>query len=104
MIPFAQPEELDREISSSERVLVWFTSPGCAPCRKLEPAMQLLYYRWKRKVKFLRLSVEDYPEEAEKYKITSVPTLILFSKGREIGRLDGIIKKEQIEELLRRSH
>ncbi len=63
--------------------------------------MLMLYYRWKKKVKFLRVSVDEHPEAAEKYGVTSVPTLIFFSNGREIGRLDGIIKKEQIEDILK---
>ncbi len=97
MIPLVSPEDIKKE----GRVLVWFTSPGCVPCKKLEPIMLRLYYRWKKEVDFLRISVDEYPEFCDEMDITSVPTLVYFRDGKEVGRLDGIIKKEDIEGLLR---
>ncbi|GCC11111.1 thioredoxin [archaeon] len=98
-IPLISPENIKKE--ERHRVLVWFTSPGCTPCRNLEPVMLRLYYHWRKKVDFLRISVDEYSEFAQENDITSVPTLVYYKDGKEVGKLDGIIKAEDIERLLK---
>jgi len=98
MIPLLAPQDLN----FGDRLLLWFTSPGCPPCKKLEPTMLRLYYQWKKEVSFARVSVDRYPGFAEGQEVTSVPTLVYYRECNEVGRLEAVIARREIEKLMQR--
>ena len=49
-----------------------------------------------KNIKFFKIDVDKNPDVAEKYGITSVPTIIFFKKGREVSRLSGYIRKDDV--------
>ncbi len=52
-------------------------------------------------VKFVKVNIDDEPDLAERYAISSLPTVKLFCTGREIGEIVGAPPKAQLEESIR---
>lgn len=71
-------------------VLVDFYAPWCGPCQMLAPVLEQFAAAYAGKIKFAKLNVDTAPGLAAGHAITGVPTLILFSKGRAVGRQVGL--------------
>jgi thioredoxin 1 len=79
-------------------VLVDFSAPWCAPCKRLEPILEQLSREWEGKAAFVKVNVDDSPELAMKYHVMSVPTVIMFREGKETARLVGLQTREKLAE------
>ena len=76
-------------------VLVDFFAEWCGPCKMLAPVMEELASEVPD-VKIGKLDVDESSATSEKYGVSSIPTLILFKGGKEVGRLNGFQSKEVI--------
>ncbi len=93
----------DEVIKSDKPVLVDFWAEWCMPCKIIEPILEELASKYKGKIKFARLNVDENPEVSEKYGIMAIPTLIIFNKGEEVDRLIGAVPKEKLEKFIKDS-
>jgi len=75
-------------------VLVDFWSPTCPPCRKLGPVIETLADEYKDRAVVAKVNVNNLPDLARKYSISSIPAVILFSNGQEAQRIIGYNTKE----------
>ena len=64
-----------------EIVLVDFYTDWCMPCVMMAPVIEELSRKFKGKVKFGKINIDDNQELAQKFKIMSIPNFILFKKG-----------------------
>jgi thioredoxin 1 len=76
-------------VEASQPVLVDFYSPTCPPCRKLGPTIEKLADQYRDRAVVVKVNVDDLPELAQKYGISSIPAVILFSNGQEAQRIIG---------------
>lgn len=81
-------------LQSRMPVLVDFYALWCAPCQMVEPIIEQLAKEYEGKIKFGKLNVDENSQTAAKYGIMSIPTVILFKEGKEIGRKVGFEGKE----------
>ncbi len=72
-------------------VVVDFSADWCGPCRVLVPVLERLANRYADTVRFRKADVDDDPELAEHYGVTTVPTLLLFQHGQLLERHEGRI-------------
>jgi len=75
-------------------VLVDFWANWCAPCRTTEKFVKELVQKYEGRVLFGKLNVDESPEVAGEYSVMSLPTLMLFIKGRAYERIVGVSQKE----------
>lgn len=93
----------DEVLNSDEPVLVDFWASWCGPCMALGPTIDLVATENAGKVKVCKLNVDENPNMAAKFNVRSIPTLILFKDGKNIGQLVGGVPKGIIDELLKKA-
>lgn len=92
----------EQEVLASDKpVLVDFNAEWCGPCRMMAPILEQLAEE-RTDVKIVAVNVDNEGLLAQRYRISSIPCLILFKNGSEAGRSIGLIPKEQINEFLSR--
>lgn len=71
-----------------------FWAPWCGPCKAFAPAFQQAARRLSARFTFAKLNTEAHQPAANSYSIRSIPTLIIFSGGKEKARLSGALPLE----------
>ena len=87
----------EEEVLKSEKpVLVDFWASWCGPCRMLAPTVDALADDYASVVKVGKVNVDEENELAMRYKVASIPTLILFKNGEAVNRSVGVVPREDI--------
>src|SRR3989344_536016 len=92
--------EFQNQIQSG-LVLVDFPAHWCGPCRTLAPVLDQVAKELKGKAVIGKVDIDSEQKTAAHFQITSVPTMILFKNGKEVGRLVGLRTAEAIKEFIR---
>ena len=87
-------------LQSDLPVLVDFWAAWCGPCKALAPTVEALAEELAGKAKICKLDIDSSPNTAGQYSIRSIPTLLIFKGGENIGQLVGNVSKQAIEELI----
>ncbi len=94
-------EEFSQIINNSHKlVVVDFFAEWCMPCLMLAPIIEDLAEHMKD-VKFVKINVDDNQNLAGKYKVSSIPCLVIFKNGKEVDRIIGAHSSDVIEEKIR---
>lgn len=95
-------ENFESEVAnSSVPVLVDFWADWCMPCKMIAPAVAELAEQYAGKLTVGKLDVDAEGELAMRFKVQSIPTLIVFKGGEEVARKVGAVPKPAIEALVK---
>jgi thioredoxin 1 len=89
-------ESFSEEIKNGV-TLVDFYADWCGPCRMLTPVLEKVAKDVQGKARVAKLDIDHAQKIASSFQVTSVPTLILFKEGKEVGRLVGLRDQESIK-------
>ena len=91
----------DSEVLQSDLpVLVDFTATWCGPCKALAPIVEKLADEYEGKLKVGKLDIDASRPIADKYKIRSVPTVVVFRGGQKTGEHIGLTTRDKLVKLL----
>ena len=83
-------------VNSDIPVLVDFFATWCGPCKMLAPIIEELAAEYEGKVKICKVDVDNDPELAIKFEVSSIPTLVLLKKGELAAKHVGFLPKASI--------
>ena len=87
-------------LGSNQLVLVDFWAEWCGPCRLLTPVIQELASELGESAKVGKLNVDENPETAAKYQISSIPSVLIFKDGELVETLVGVQSKQRFQDAL----
>ena len=91
----------EAEVLASEKpVLVDFWATWCMPCRMLAPTVEEVADETEGRAVVGKVNVDEEGDLARRYRVASIPTLIVFENGAEVRRRVGVVEKEDIYDLL----
>lgn len=80
--------------------VVDFWASWCGPCKMLAPIFEELDSELGDKIKFGKVNVDDNPSISNKYKIASIPTLLVFKNGNVVDTLVGFRPKQELKAVI----
>jgi thioredoxin-like negative regulator of GroEL len=89
------------EVTRSELPVVldvW--SPGCGPCRMLEPVVMSIAGRYAGRVKVAEMNAAAAPWATGRLGVLGTPTVVFFRRGREVERVTGFVGERYLAEIV----
>ncbi len=97
----ASTADFDRlVVNASVPIVVDYWAPWCGPCRMVAPELAKVAARSGGRFLVVKVNTDQLPDLGERFGIRSIPTLALFTGGREAGRISGARPAAAIEQFI----
>jgi len=84
-------------LDSEKTILVDFWAEWCGPCRAVGPILDQIAVENSDKIEIVKLNVDENPQTAAKYQITSIPAMKVYQKGEVVKTVIGAKPKPALE-------
>ncbi|MCB0880262.1 MAG: thioredoxin [Thermoleophilia bacterium] len=81
-------------------VLVDFWAEWCGPCRMMNPILEEFAAAHDGQMKVVKLNVDENPEAASRFKVLSIPTMLVFQNGDVVKQMVGAMSRQRLDEAL----
>jgi len=100
-VPFVAEQDFEKEVLRSELpVLIDFTASWCAPCKTVAPEVDAVARELEGKAKVVKIDIDKCKRIATSLRIQSVPTFMVFLRGRPVAAEQGVLRRNQLREMV----
>lgn len=97
-------KDFEKDVLQSDKpVFIDFWAPWCGPCRIIGPIVEDLAPSYDGKMTVTKMNVDENPETAQKYQVSSIPTLMIFKDGKVVDRAIGALPKSELQKFMDRN-
>ncbi|CFQ41174.1 MULTISPECIES: thioredoxin TrxC [Yersinia] len=89
----ATAETLDKLLQDDLAIVIDFWAPWCGPCRSFAPIFEAVAAERAGKVRFVKVNTEAEPALSTRFRIRSIPTIMLYRNGKMVDMLNGAVPK-----------
>jgi thioredoxin 1 len=90
-------------LNGGKPAFVDFWAPWCGPCRVIGPIVEELAPSYEGRALITKINVDESPEVAQKFGVTSIPTLMMFKGGKLVDRAVGLMPKAELQKFIDRN-
>jgi thioredoxin 1 len=87
-------------LKAEHPVLVDFWATWCRPCQMVAPILEDLSKEYSGKLTIAKLDVDHNQQTAQRYRVMSIPTMLIFKQGKPIANIVGFKPKDQLKKQL----
>ncbi|MEA1959248.1 MAG: thioredoxin [Chloroflexota bacterium] len=87
-------------IGSKTPVLIDFWAPWCGPCKAIAPILEELSVEYEGKLTIAKLNIDEAPQNASKYGVSAIPTMLLFKDGQPVQSIVGYKPKAELKKAI----
>ena len=99
----ASTASFDKLLQDDLPLVIDFWAPWCGPCVGFAPVFEDVAEERAEQMRFIKVNTESEPELAARFRIRSIPTLMLFREGKHQDTLAGALPKSSFEQWLDQS-
>lgn len=92
--------DFDKQVNTYDIIVIDCWAPWCGPCRMIAPVIEELAKEMQGKITFGKLNVDENQATSMKYNIMSIPTLLVFKKGKLVDQFVGAFPKDVMKKKL----
>ncbi len=97
-IELTQADFSKHSVKSDIPIIIDFWAPWCGPCKMISPILEQAAISFEPKLKIGKVNTEIEQSLGSQFSIRSIPTLVLFHKGKEISRVSGAMNYQQLDQ------
>jgi len=81
-------------------LLVDFYAPWCGPCQIMSGILEQVSAKVKDQAQVVKINTDTYPALATQYKISALPTMVIFKGGKPVDRIEGVMPTDKLYDRL----